>query len=78
MTARAASGGRVDALGPGEVVGAVLELLGQQRRAPEEPEEQWHDDGEVDQVDDGSVATEQPARVAHSCCVAAQLARNTW
>ena len=32
-----------DALGPGQVVGAVLELLGQQRRAPEQPEQQRDD-----------------------------------
>ena len=48
-------------LGPSEVVRALLELLGQQRSTPEEPEEKGRGHGEVDQIDDGAIAPEQEA-----------------
>ena len=51
-------------LGPRQVLRAVLELLGHQRCAPEESEEEGHGHGQVDDVEDESVAAEELARFA--------------
>ena len=42
-------------------MGAVLELLCQQRSSPEQPEQKWDGHGEIDQIDDRPVAPEQDA-----------------
>ena len=42
-------------------MGTFLELLGQERSAPEQPEQQGHDQGEVDHIHDRPVAPEQDA-----------------
>ncbi len=48
-----------DTLGPHQIVRAVLELLGEQRGTPEEPEQQRDDQCQVDDVHDGAVPPEQ-------------------
>ena len=50
-----------NALRPRQVVSSVLELLGDQRCAPEQPEEERDHDREVHDVEDGAVAAEELA-----------------